>query len=150
MRVLALQAPWRSAIILSAFVGISCPVLAQVEITEFMAVNAVTLADPDGDFSDWIELRNSGPSAVNLAGWSLTDDENDDAKWIFPAVSLASRGYLIVFCSAKDRKPTAPNAKLHTNFKLDADGGYLASGQRCQLVQVWLAKHAGYPVVVYL
>ena len=47
---------------------------AQVVITEFMAANDATLADEDGDYSDWIEVYNEGASDVNLASWSLTDD----------------------------------------------------------------------------
>ena len=33
---------------------------AQVVINEFMASNSSTLADQDGDYSDLIELSNSG------------------------------------------------------------------------------------------
>ena len=38
---------------------ILCPAAkAQVRITEFMASNASTLTDEDGDYSDWIEIQN--------------------------------------------------------------------------------------------
>ena len=33
--------------------------------------------------------------------------------------------YLLVFASGKDRKPTTPGGKLHTNFKLKINGEYL-------------------------
>src|SRR5207253_403451 len=40
-----------------------------------------------------------------------------------PDIAIAPHGYLVVFASGKDRRiPTQP---LHTNFKLDADAGYL-------------------------
>lgn len=41
--------------------------IAQVRITEFMASNTSTLADEDGDFSDWIELQNTATNSVSLA-----------------------------------------------------------------------------------
>lgn len=96
----------------------------RVVISEFAAVNARSVADRDRDYSDWIELYNAGPSAVNLNGWCLTDSQKNLQKWKFPAVSIGSGEFLVVFASKKDRR--APGVELHTNFKLDADGGYLA------------------------
>ena len=47
-------------------------------ITELMIRNHATLQDQDGDFSDWIELRNMSGADINLEGWSLTDRESRD------------------------------------------------------------------------
>ncbi len=93
-----------------------------VVISEFMAINDTVLEDEDGDFSDWIELHNRSNAAVNLEGWFLTDDEDEPRKWRLPAVSIEPGEYLIIFASGKDRND--PN--LHTNFKLDGQGEYLA------------------------
>src|SRR6185503_10628583 len=93
-------------------------------ISEFLAENHGGLRDEDGETSDWIEIQHSGADPINLQGWSLTDDPLDLRKWRFPAVTLSPGGYLVVFASGKDR--TAAGAPLHTNFKLDADGDYLA------------------------
>lgn len=99
--------------------------LSKVRLNELMAANVNGLRDEDGEQQDWVELHNFGTNSVSLAGWSLTDDENDEAKWIFPPVAIPANGYLIVFCSGKDRKPITPGGKLHTNFKLDPDGEFL-------------------------
>ncbi|HKQ40632.1 MAG TPA: lamin tail domain-containing protein [Verrucomicrobiae bacterium] len=93
-----------------------------VRINEFMAINDHGLDDEDGDEEDWIEIYNPGPASVNLAGWSLTDTTNNMQKWVFPPVTIASNAYLIVFASEKNRNV----GQLHTNFKLDGDGEYLA------------------------
>src|SRR5687767_13783265 len=74
-----------------------------VAISEFMASNSQTLADEDGEFPDWIELYNSGATSVNLNGWSLTDDAAELRKWVFPSVTIAPKGFLIVFASGKNR-----------------------------------------------
>ncbi len=95
-------------------------------INEFLAVNGSGLTDADGDYSDWIEIYNRGSQAVNLSGWSLTDDPQQPQKWTFPNISLGSKQYLIVFASGKDRQGTEPGAELHTNFKLNRDGEFLA------------------------
>ena len=106
------------ALTTSAF---SAPILS---ISEFMASNDVTLTDEDGDFSDWIEIVNSGDSDASLEGYFLTDDSTDLTKWTFPAVTLAPNEYLVVFASSKNR--VDPLANLHTNFKLSAGGEFLA------------------------
>ncbi len=93
-------------------------------ITEFMALNHDTIEDEDGDSSDWIEIYNPTGVPLSLEGYHLTDDPGDPARWTFPAVEIPPNAYLVVFASGKDRKD--PSGWLHTNFKLDADGEYLA------------------------
>ena len=93
-------------------------------ISEFMADNGSTLADEDGDFSDWIEIVNVSSGSVDLNGWYLTNDSVDLTKWIFPSVTLEPGEYLVVFASEKDRRN--PGSELHTNFNLNKDGDYLA------------------------
>jgi hypothetical protein len=93
-------------------------------ISEFMADNESTLTDQDGDFEGWIEIHNPTAGAINLAGHFLTDDEANPTKWAFPAVDLAPSAYLVVFASGKDR--TDPAMPLHTNFRLNNEGEYLA------------------------
>ena len=102
----------------------SAPAPALV-ITEFMAENFTAYRDEDRDPEDWIELHNPGDTSVPLLGWSLSDDRKEPGKWAFPAVTVPPGGYLLVFASAKDRAPTSPGGRLHTNFKLNPNGGYL-------------------------
>lgn len=94
-----------------------------VTISEFMADNDRTLNDEDGDPSDWIEIHNAAEEAVSLGGWTLTDDRTRPDRWRLPPVLLPAGGYLVVFASGKDR--TNLNGRLHTNFRLGRDGGYL-------------------------
>jgi hypothetical protein len=96
----------------------------QALITEFQASNKSTILDEDGDASDWIELYNPGPTPLDLLGWSLTDDAQDLTRWQFPARALGAGERLVVFASAKDRAP--PAGELHTSFKLESSGEYLA------------------------
>jgi hypothetical protein len=93
-------------------------------LSEFMASNTRTLKDETGQFVDWIELFNPSDTAVDLTGWSLTDDPGDLTKWRFPATNLAAGGFLVVFASGADRRN--PGARLHTSFQLSAGGEYLA------------------------
>src|ERR1039458_804140 len=111
-----------SALFLIVF--LSLPAIAQVRITEFMASNTSTLADEDGDFSDWIELQNTASNSVSLLNWALTDSSGNPGKWRFPATNMPPKSFLIVFASGKNRAMNG--APLHTNFKLGADGEYLS------------------------
>ena len=95
-----------------------------VGISEFMAVNSATLQDEDGDSSDWIELHNGATTSADLAGWHLTDDAGNLAKWAFPATNIPPHGFLVVYASGKDR--ARADAPLHANFRLSGDGEYLA------------------------
>lgn len=93
-------------------------------INEFMASNTSTLADEDGDYSDWIEIYNPTPYNIDLANWSLTDDKRQIRKWLFPAVTLKKGCYIVVYASGKNRKIAGD--ELHTNFNLNRNGEYLA------------------------
>lgn len=99
---------------------IQLPVL----ISEFVADNKYSLEDGNGNAEDWIELRNTGNSNVNLAGWSLSDDPLISNKWKFPATNIPAHGTLIVFASGSSTSNDAAG-NLHANFKLNSDGGSL-------------------------
>ena len=95
-----------------------------VRISEFMASNKNTLTDDFGEASDWIEIHNDTPATVNLDGWFLTDKSSNLTQWRFPATNLPPGTFLLIFASSRDRR--VPGVPLHTNFKLDAAGEYLA------------------------
>ena len=59
--------------------------------------------DEDGDSPDWFELHNAEPTAVDLTGWSITDDILEPAKWVFPETVLAAGAHLRVWASDKDK-----------------------------------------------
>ncbi|MBN2064804.1 MAG: lamin tail domain-containing protein, partial [Sedimentisphaerales bacterium] len=105
-----------------------------VVINEFMASNkaddpgidqeAWEVFDENGKAVDWIELYNVSSVPVSLAGWYLTDDADDLAKWEFPAyATIASESYMLIYASGND---TAEGEYIHTNFALGASGEYLA------------------------
>ena len=72
-------------------------------ITEIMGRNHATLQDQDGDFPDWVELRNMSGRDINLEGWSLSDREKR-AGLVFPAYMLPKDGCFVVFASGKVRR----------------------------------------------
>ncbi len=113
---------------------------APVTISEFVAANVTSLLTttrisiddsfPREDTSpDWIEIQNQTSTELDIAGFYLSDDPENLQRWQFPVGSrIAPNGYLIVFASGWDISDPAldENGLFHTNFKLDAEGDYLA------------------------
>ncbi|UCG58868.1 MAG: CotH kinase family protein, partial [Phycisphaerales bacterium] len=93
-------------------------------INEFMASNASALSDEDGDSSDWIEIHNPTDRSIDLDNLYLTDDPCDLTKWRFPSIALGPGRFLTVFASGKNR--ALAGSELHTNFRLDIEGDYIA------------------------
>jgi spore coat protein CotH len=92
-------------------------------ISEFLASNSSGIVDENEDSSDWIEIHNPTPTAIDLEGYYLTDDAGDLDKWAFPDVTIGVGEFMVVFASSKDR--ANPVGELHTNFKLSAGGEYV-------------------------
>ena len=88
---------------------------AEVYITEIVSRNRGSLADEDGDLSDWIELTNLGRESVSLGGWYLSDSVDFPNKWTLPALELSPGERLVVFASGKNR---TSGSTLHTSFAL--------------------------------
>lgn len=110
-------ANWRAASVLNGTPGQppSAVPSPTIVLNEIMAENLTSVPN-GGAYPDWIELRNAGPTPVNLTGWSLTDNGNP-RRFIFASgPTLNSGDYLVVWC---DTNSTGPG--LHTGFALDRD-----------------------------
>ncbi len=100
-------------------VALSAAATTPVVINELMADNEATLADPQGEFDDWIELRNLTDTEVDLTGRYLSDEPHNPRKWQFPAgTRIPADGYLLVWA---DENGTATPG-LHASFKLAKSG----------------------------
>ena len=100
-------------------VAVSSASSSPVVINEIMADNASTIADAEGEYEDWIELRNLTDAPVDLSGWHLSDEANNPNKWAFPAgTSISANGFLLVWA---DEDTTAASG-LHASFKLSKGG----------------------------
>ena len=114
--------PLLGGLVSALLIGLASSASADVRISEVMAINTSVLQDEDLEYSDWIELYNTGGSDVDLTGWYLTDSKSDLLKWTFPTTNLPAGDFLIVFASGKDKSTT----NLHANFSLSSSGEYLA------------------------
>lgn len=91
-------------------------------INELQASNIATIADEDGDYSDWIEIHNGTAFPIDLSNYALSDDRMKPVKWRFPKGAAIGPGeYYLVFASGKNR-PGDGDLHPHTNFSLSAEG----------------------------
>lgn len=104
---------------LAYLVAVTSASNSPVVINEVMASNTATIADPQGEFDDWIELRNLTDHEVDLTGRYLSDEPHNPRKWPFPAgTTIPPNGLLIVW--ADEDGLALPG--LHASFKLSASG----------------------------
>lgn len=90
----------------------------RIVINEIVPANATGCADEAGEKDDWVELHNPGTAAVDLAGWSVSDDPDVPLKKQFAeGVKIAAGGYLVLW--ADDLPAQGPT---HLPFKLKAAG----------------------------
>ncbi|MHC4387502.1 MAG: Calx-beta domain-containing protein, partial [Planctomycetota bacterium] len=93
----------------------TCPLV----INEFMASNDETIADPQGEYNDWIEIYNASTVAVDIGGMWLADSGN---WWQIPTgypaeTTISPYGYLLIWA---DEDPC--DGPLHVDFKLGKSG----------------------------
>ncbi len=95
-----------------------------VVLSEMMAKNTTIFKDDTGQYSDWIEITNTGGSDVNLKGFGLSDEDANPMKWKFPDISIKPGEYLVVFCSGATSPPDSTDKKaLHAPFRLSTYQG---------------------------
>lgn len=96
---------------------VGVPQSGPLVINELMADNAQTLADEDGDYSDWVELYNNTADSIWLGAYYLTDDLQQPFKWNLPSAYLPAGGFQLIWASNK-----AGTHPWHTNFALSKNG----------------------------
>src|SRR6185369_15136387 len=96
-----------------------------VWINELQADNVSGIQDNNGQRDPWIELYNSGTSAVSLDGLYLSGNYTNLANWAFPTGrSIGAGQFMVIFCDAQPAQTTA--TQLHTSFRLTSGSGSIA------------------------
>ncbi len=88
----------------------------QLIVNEYSASNLSTIQDNYQKYEDWIELKNTSNSLINLEGYFLSDNPNKPQKFQLPAgLTLGPGALLKVWLSGRNEYT---GNHLHTNFKL--------------------------------
>ncbi|MHC4207582.1 MAG: lamin tail domain-containing protein, partial [Planctomycetota bacterium] len=89
-------------------------------INEFMASNSDTIADPQNEYNDWIEIYNASDITIDMGGMWL---ENSSNRWQLPndrtdETTIGPHAYLLIWAD----NDIGDSPGLHAGFKLDKDG----------------------------
>ncbi len=103
----------------------TAPETTPVVINELCADNKGSLVIGN-ERHDWIELYNKSAEAVDISGWSLSDDYDRLISYTFPAgTTIAGYGYLTVMAVGADSISSWQNVKPAAPFKLSEDGEHI-------------------------
>lgn len=88
---------------------------AQLVINELMQSNVECIMDDIHEFPDsWVELYNSGSTAVNLKDYKIGTKDKANKAWQLPNKTVPAGGYVIIYCDKEEKG-------LHTSFRLESD-----------------------------
>ena len=90
----------------------------EIVINELLASNGTTNVDQDGEYDDWVEIYNKGNVAVDLAGYTITDDKTDFTLFTFPAGTVIQPNEYIIVWADKEMEQDG----YHGDLKLSASG----------------------------
>ncbi|MDR1199213.1 MAG: lamin tail domain-containing protein [Prevotellaceae bacterium] len=96
-----------------------------LKLNELLSNNTENIVDDYGVHSTWIEIYNPTYGAVDIGGCYITNDINNPKKYRIPqgdvSTLIPQHQYLLIWADSIDY-----HGPLYTNFKLNADGGYIA------------------------
>lgn len=91
-------------------------------INEAMPSNDKYLMQSDGEYYDWVELKNISDTAIDLSDYAISDDDGD--LWMFPLPeqTLQPGEMVVVILSGI---PDLTGNYIHAPFSLSKNGFYL-------------------------
>jgi hypothetical protein len=102
-----------------------------VRLNEVLPSNSDNCPDEVGERNDWVELYNTSDTAVDLGGYSLTDDTASPRKSVIAAgVTIEARSALLFWA---DGTPDQGNTHLTFKFKSKAEEAVLYDAEARQV-----------------
>lgn len=108
-------------------------------INEVMVYNDSYNRQPDGEYYDWVELKNVSEEPIMLAEYYLSYDKDNPMLWRLPERYLDPGALLVVHCSGNSDLSTSDT--VHSNFSLNSTSErlYLTSAAQQRVTDyVWL------------
>lgn len=81
--------------------------------------NGGYIAQNGGRYYDWVELKNTSDSAVELSDYYLSNDADTPDMWRLPEKSLGAGESVVIICSGSER--LSNSEYYHANFKINGD-----------------------------
>ena len=91
-------------------------------INEVMPSNDHYLLQSDGEYYDWVELKNISDAPINLADYAISDDDSDLMMFPLPEQTLQPGELVVIILSGN---PDLTGSYIHAPFSLSKQGFYL-------------------------
>ena len=92
-------------------------------ISEVMPSNAKYMIQDDGEYYDWVEVKNISEDSVRLANYALSDDPDELHKFILPDVTLEPGETYVVICSGN--MDLTSKKYTHAPFTVSREEGWV-------------------------
>ncbi len=93
-------------------------ILGALAVTEVMPSNDRYLIQRDGEYYDWIELKNVSDAVINLSDYAISDDSSDLLLFPLPQMELAPEETVVIICSGNTE---LTDQYIHAPFTLNRD-----------------------------
>jgi hypothetical protein len=96
-----------------------------------IVINEINYHSPDyPDASDWVELYNASDEKVDLSGWIMKDDDDDNRYWIPDGTEIEADSFLVLCRDLNDFRSVYPEVG---NILGTFDFGLSSSGDAVRL-----------------
>ena len=92
-------------------------------ISEVMPSNCSYMLQSDGEYYDWLELKNISSSPVDLTGYTLSDDPGTPNKFRLPDVTLDPGETIVIICSGNTE--LTDSRYIHAPFTLSREESWV-------------------------
>lgn len=93
-------------------------VLGALAVSEVMASNDRYLVQQDGEYHDWIELKNISDTVIDLSQYAISDSSSDLTLFPLPKKELAPGEMIVIICSGNT---DLTGKYIHAPFTLNRD-----------------------------
>lgn len=92
-------------------------------ISEVMPSNAKYMIQDDGEYYDWVELKNVSENSIQLSNYALSNDPNELHKYNLPDVTLDPGECIVIICSGNMDLTT--KKYYHAPFTISREEGWV-------------------------
>lgn len=93
-------------------------VLGALAVWEVMPSNARYMIQRDGEYYDWVELKNVSDATIDLSDYALSDSSSDYLLFSLPQQELKPGETVVIICSGN---PELSGGYIHAPFTLNRD-----------------------------
>ena len=93
-------------------------ILGALAVSEVMSSNDRYLIQQDGEYHDWVELKNVSSATIDLSDYALSDSSGDLLLFRLPQKTLAPGETVVIICSGNTE---LTGSYIHAPFTLNRD-----------------------------